>query len=272
MFLRLLTIEFRKLLKHPAIWAQLGILTFIFAAYFIIRYAIIAEAVRNGLVDTKGLELDLQIGLALFGWFNILFYAATAAIISSYDYPDRSIQMWLMRGTPRPLLLMARVVMVLLFSLLLVTFIVVLILLIAIITRSAFLGGFTAENLDWLQIIPAILRIFAAAVPYLAITILFAFISRSPLFAVGGTLIYATVVENLLEGLSDNYPALIQFIPAHLAQLLQFNNYTLDRTARPVILGGAYLSEPQVILSISILLVVFSAFALVIFSRQDLGG
>ena len=103
MFLRLLAIETRKLLKNPALGVEVSILAFIFAAYFIIRYVTIADAVRNGLVNTRGLELDLQVGLGLFGNLSVLFYAATAAIISAYDYPDRSIQMWLVRGAPRAL-------------------------------------------------------------------------------------------------------------------------------------------------------------------------
>jgi ABC-type transport system involved in multi-copper enzyme maturation permease subunit len=272
MFLRLLTIETRKLFKNPILWVELGILALIFVAYFTVRYVIIAEAVRNGLMNTRGLELDLQVGLGLFGNFSVLFYAATAAIISAYDYPDRSIQMWLTRGVPRALLLLARVVMILVVCLLLTIYIIGMILALAMLMRAAFLGGFTAQNLNWMQLILAVLRIFAASIPYLALTVLLGVISRSPLFAAGGTLVFVTVVEKLLEGWSDNYPALIQFIPSHLAQLLQFNTYALDRTARPMILVGAYLNEPQAFLSIGILLLVFSALSLVIFSRQDLGG
>ncbi|MCL4271820.1 MAG: hypothetical protein KJZ72_19840 [Anaerolineales bacterium] len=272
MFLHLLTIETRKLFKNPILWADLGILTIIFAAYFTVRYAIIAEAVRNGLGNTRGLELDLQVGLGLFGNFSVLFYAATAAIISADDYPDRSIQMWLTRGAPRALLLLTRVVIILVIGLFLTIFIIGMILALAMLMRTAFLGGFTAQNLNWVQLLPATLRIFAASIPYLALTVLLGVVSRSPLFAAGGTLVFATVVEKLLEGWSDNYPALIQFIPSHLSQLLLFNNYAIDRTARPMILGGAYLHESQVFITIGFFLLVFSALSLVIFSRQDLGG
>ena len=272
MFLHLLTIETRKLLKHPALWVELGLLVFIFAIYFVFRYAVIAEAVRNGLVNTRGLELDLQIGLALFGMLNILFYASVAAIISAYDYPDRSIQMWLTRGVSRSLLLLARLALILIVGFLLTVFVVIGILGLAMLSRSIFLGGFTTENLNWANLLPMIIRIYAASIPYMSMTVLFGVISRSPLFAAGGTLVYATVVEKLLEGWSDDYPALIQFIPSHLSQLLHFNKYTLDHTARPMILGGAYLSEPQVFLTIVVILLVLGMLSLFIFSRQDLGG
>lgn len=272
MFIKLLTIETRKLVKNPILWAEAGVLALIFVIYFIVRYAIIAEAVRNGLVDTRGLELDLQVGLGLFSNFSMIFFAATAAIVSAYDYPDRSIQMWLVRGVPRSLLFLVRMVVVLGLGLLLIAFLFAAILGIAALSRAAFLGGFTAENLNWAQILPAILRQFAAAVPYLAITVLFGVVSRSPLFAAAATIVYATVGELLLDRLSDNYPKLIQFLPSHLAQLLKFNTYLLDRNAIPMKLGGAYLAEPQVFLSIGIILLVCGTLSLLIFSRQDLGG
>ena len=272
MFLQLLTIEVRKLIKHPALRVELVILGLIFAIYFTVRFAIIAEAVNNGLVDTRGVEFDLKIGFAMFRMFNVLFYAATTAIIITFDYPDRSVQMWLVRGVPRTLLLLARLLIILVLAFLLVAFTALLILALAMLTRTIFLGGFSTQNFDWMQLLPAILRIYAASVPYLVMTVLFGVISRSPVFAAGGTLVYASVFEKLLDGWSDNYPALIQFIPSRLAQVLQFNIYALDKTARPMLLGGVYLKEPQVFITIGFLLLTFSTLSLVIFSRQDLGG
>lgn len=272
MFLHLLISEARKLLKHPILWTALGILVLIYIAYFTVRYTFISESVRNGLVDTRGLELDLQVGLGLFSNISILFYAAIAALISAYDYPDRSIQMWLTRGVPRALLLKVRLVITLTLGFLLIVFLFASILGLAMLSRTLFLGSFTAQNLNWEQLLPATLRIFAASIPYLALTVLIGVASRSPLFAVGGTLVFVTIVENLLQGWSDNYPMLIQFIPSHLSQVLYFNNYAIDRTAPPMMLAGAYLNEVQVFITIGIFLMVFSALSIGIFSRQDLGG
>jgi hypothetical protein len=268
MFLRLLGIEARKLLKHPILWLEFGGLTLIFAVYFIIRSVSVAASTAN----THGLETDLQMGLAFFGMFNVLFYAATAAFISAYDYPDYSIQMWLVRGVPRSLFMLARLTIILLLGFVQVLFTVFLILGSAALARTVFLGSFTVENLDWMQLFPVILCFFAASIPYLILTVLFAIISRSPLFAAGGTLIFATVVENLLSGLSDRYPGMIQFIPSHLARLLQFHTGALDRSAPLKVLTGAYTTEPLAILSIAVLLVALSGLSLLFFARQDLGG
>ncbi len=271
-FTRLLGIETKKFLKHPVLWVELGILTLILTAFYIVRYADIAGSVQNGLVDTGGLELDLQSGLALFGTLGVMFYAGTAAIISVYDFPDRSIQLWLERGVPRPLLLAARLVVILVVGLCLSLFAVIAVLGLAALTRTVFLGSFSIKNLDWIQFLPVTLRMYAAAIPYLMLAVVLGVISHSPLFATAGTLIFATVVEKLLDGLSDEYPSLIQFIPARLADALQFNNYSLDRSASPMVLGGAYLTEPQAILAIGVIVIVFSTLAIVIFSFQDFGG
>jgi hypothetical protein len=231
-----------------------------------------ATSVRNGLVNTHGLELDLQIGLGLFSFLSILFYATTTALISAYDYPDRGIQIWLARGVPRSLLLLARLAVALLFGLLLVSFAVIIILGVSTLARIVFLGGYTAKDLAWAQVPPAILRLFWASLPYLALTVLFAVSSRSPLFAAGGALVFRTVLENLLAGLADRFPTLINLLPSRLGIVLQFNIYQLDRTAKAMTLDKHFLAEPQAILVIAALFIFMSGLSLLVFSHQDWGG
>lgn len=272
MFPRLLTIETRKLFKHPLLWLEFAALLGIFGLYFAARYAMLANAVRNGLVNTRGLELDLQIGLGLFSFLSILFYGATAALVSAYDFPDRGVQVWLARGVPRPLLMLARLVVVLFFGFILVTITILVTLGLAALMRTLFLGGYSAQNLDWAQVFPASLRIFWGATPYLALTVLFAAISRSPLFAAGGVLVFRTVVENLLLNLSDRLPHLTRLLPSQLAFVLTFYTYPLDRTAKVMNLTDQFLTEPQAALAIGALLLLFGSLSIVIFSHQDWGG
>jgi hypothetical protein len=272
MFLRLLTIETRKLIKHPLLWLEFAGLLGIFGLYFAARYALMANSVRNGLVNTRGLELDLQIGLGLFTFLSILFYGVTAALVSAYDFPDRGVQVWLVRGVPRPLLMLTRLAVVLFFGFVLVTAAVFITLGFAALMRTLFLGSYSAQNLDWMQIPPAILRVFWGSVPYLVLAMLFAVVSRSPLFAAGGALVFRTVVENLLLNLSDRFPHLTRLLPAQLAFVLSFYTYPLDRTAKTMNLTDQFLTEPQAVLAIGVLLLVFVSLSIVIFSRQDWGG
>jgi ABC-type transport system involved in multi-copper enzyme maturation permease subunit len=267
MFLRLLAIETRKTLQHPALWIGVSTLFFILAVTTLIGHL---QVTRGYSSTTGGLEVDIQSGLQLFSWIGILVYSVTASVIAAFDYPDRSIQLWLTRGVPRPLLLLARLTVILLFSLLLVFITMIVILGFSALSRVFFFGTMDASNLNQFQLLPAILRIFWSSIPYLALTVLFAIISRSPLFAAGGTIVYASVLEPLLGHLTDNFPDIIQYLPSQLAQILQINNLALDRTAPLVSLNT--MSEPHAIFAIGILFIVLSSISLIIFSLQDLGG
>ncbi len=272
MFLRLFTIEIRKLFKHPLLWLGFAGLIGIFVLYFAARDAMLVRAAPNDLRDARRLELDLQAGLELFSFLSILFYAAEAAFVSAYDYPDRGIQIWLARGVPRPLLMLTRMVVVLLLGFMLVTVSIFAILGSAVLMRTLFLGSYTAQNLNWAQILPTILRVFWGSVLYLALTALLAVVSRSPLFAAGGVLMYRTVLENLLLHFSDRFPYLIRLLPSQLAFVLYTNIYTFGRAAPPMALTSYFLTEPQASLVIAGLLVLFGSATLFIFSHQDWGG
>jgi hypothetical protein len=116
------------------------------------------------------------------------------------------------------------------------------------------------------------LRIYWSSLPYLALTMLFAVISRSPFFAAGGTIIYRTVLESILMRLGDRFPTLVRYLPAQLAQVLQIQNVTLDRLALLPLRDTAIMPETQAILAIGVTFIILSSVSIFLFSRQDLGG
>jgi ABC-type transport system involved in multi-copper enzyme maturation permease subunit len=269
MFLRLLAIEIRKTLKLPALWIGLSALSFLLALIILNEHAQIANGYQPA---SGGLEQDLLTGLSYYTWIGILVYAVTASVIAASDYPDRSIQLWLTKGVPRSMLLLARLTVILFFGLLMVVMTFIAILVLASLSRLIFFSSVDASNLNPLALLPTILRIYWSSLPYLALTMLFAVISRSPFFAAGGTIIYGTVLESILMRLGDRFPTLVPYLPAQLAQVLQIQNVILDRLALLPLRDTAIMPETQAILAIGVTFIILSSVSIFLFSRQDLGG
>lgn len=266
MFLRQIVIETRKTFAHPALWLGLGGLSLLLAGFVLVEHAQIVNSYQpaNG-----GLERDLIDGLAFYGWIGSLVYAICAAVIVAFDYPDRSIQLWLMRGQPRPTLLFARLVVVLFVGLLLVFFVVAALLGMASISRMLFFGQVDTTQMNWAALLPAAMRVFCGSLPYLMLTALLAVVSRSPLFAAGGTVIYATVLENLLMTQADRFPVIVRHLPASLGWVLQEYNLALDATA---VLADPAMPELRAAVILGLMALAISGVTLLFFTRQDLGG
>ena len=266
MFLRQIFIETRKTFAHPALWIGLGGLSLLLAGFVLVEHAQIVNSYQpaNG-----GLERDLIDGLAFYGWIGSLVYAICAAVIVAFDYPDRSIQLWLMRGQTRPTLLFARLVVVLFVGLLLVFFVVAALLGMASISRMLFFGQVDVTQMNWAALLPAVLRVFCGALPYLMLTALLAVISRSPLFAAGGTVIYATVLEKLLMSQAHRFPVIVRHLPGSLGWLLQELNLALDANA---VLAVPAMPELRAAAILGLMALAISGVTLLIFTRQDLGG
>jgi hypothetical protein len=175
-----------------------------------------------------------------------------------------------MRGVMRPSLLFARLVTILFFGLLIVCFVIIALLGFGALSRTLFFGVVEVSNLNWSALVPVSLRAFWGSLPYLALTVLFAVISRSPLFAAGGTILYGTVFEVFASPLSDQFPMLVRNLPIRLSQVLQTYNSMLNRTA-PRIPSNA-MAELHAIVTVGFIFILLSIVSLVIFSRQDLGG
>jgi hypothetical protein len=265
--LHLLGIETRKTRKHPALWVGLLALLLLLGMFTLVRHLQIVRGVK---VDPGGLEKDLLYGLVFYNWTGVLVYAVIGAVIASFDYPDRSIQLWLGRGVGRPLLLLARLSAMLFFGLLMVAYAVAVLLALGILSRFLLFGAVESSNLDLSALPPVILRLFWSALPYLALALLLAVVSRSPLIAAAGTIVYGCFFEMLALQAGGRFPAIVRYLPASLSQVLQASNQALDRAAASARATG--MPPQQAFLWIGILFVALSAAALIIFLRQDLGG
>jgi hypothetical protein len=142
----------------------------------------------------------------------------------------------------------------------------------AALSRTLFFGAVDTAHLDAAALLPVFLRIFWSSLPYLALTVLLAVISRSPIFAAGGMIVYADVFEKLALPLGDRYPALTRFLPGQLSLILQVHNSALDRAAAQPVIDPRLMTEPQAILAIGAIFLITCGLTFLIFSRQDLGG
>ncbi len=231
MFLRVLDIEAHRVFRHPMLWMQFVALLGLLGMYCAARTMLTAASFRSGVAAPTG--SDLQGGLELFRVVGILFYAASAALVFGYDLSDRSVQVWLARGITRPIVVMARMVVALFLAVLVVAVAVLGLIAEAALARTAFLAGHPALPVDWVQVVPAIVRLFVAAIPYVA-----------------------------LPGL----------LPSQLAAVLEHGAIRMDPGAMASPLGPQFLGEPMAVLCITVWLIIFGGSAVIIFAHQDWGG
>lgn len=268
MLLRLLAIETRKTFKHPALWIGLSALVFLLGFFMFINHIQVAGGYEAA---SGGLEQDLIEGLGFYSWIGVLVYAVTASIIAAFDYPDRSIQLWLTRGVPRPLLLVARLTAILFFGWLMACFVLIALLGLGSVSRLLFFGVVDTSNLDLSALLPVALRVFWGSVPYLGMTVFLAVVSRSPIFAAGGTIVFRTILEHFAAR-SYRFPTLVRHMPATLSHVLQEFNLALDLSAPPLSPASAIMPEARAILLIGVFFIFFCIASFAVFSRQDLGG
>lgn len=267
MFLRQMSIEIRKTVKHPALWIGLAALLFLLMLFTTVHHS----QIKYGFISANGgLEQDLLAGLSFYNWIGGFVYAVTVSVITAYDYPG--LRLWLSRGMSRPTLLFARLTLILLMTAVMICFSIFATLALAALSRNWFFGAVDISRLNTAEVLPVILRIFWSSLPYLSLTMLLAVISRSPIFAAGGAIIYVNVVEKLLLSVSDRYPSLTRYLPGQLSLVLQNQNYMLDRTASSLVLDTRNITELVALLSIGVISVILFCLCFWIFSRQDLSG
>ncbi len=199
------------------------------------------------------MEQDLLAGLSFYNWIGVLVYAVIGAVIAAYDYPDRTLQLWLGRGMGRPRLWSAQLVAMMFFGLLAACFTVASLLALGVLSRFVIFGTVESSSLDLSALLPVTLRAFWSGLPYLALALLLAVVSRSPLVAAAGTFVYGCVFERLALQAGGRFPAFVRYLPASLSQVLLASNAVRDRVALPTALQATQVTPLQAFLWIGAL-------------------
>lgn len=267
-----LRMEARRHVRQPFLWLCFAALSGIFLLYYAARGFMLAEVVRRGVSDTRGIVIDLQAGLGLYSSLAILFITVLTAVIFAFDFHDKGIQLWLMRGVSRPALTGTRILLVTGTLLLLTLLAFALLLILAILSRWVFLGGFSTANLAWDQLPLVFTAFFLSFLPYAALTVLLCVLTRSPILGAAAGLLFRVPFENMLEGFLSPWPHLLRWVPNQVGFVLRFTSVRLDASAAPLLPPPHLFTLPQSALVALALSILFFLAAMLIFPRQDWGG
>lgn len=283
MFKNTFAIENTKNMKRKLLWVELTLfILLIIVAYSFIYYSFLSSPARIALPTAERADLTQLVtwpdsltkllnivgGSGLGPLLIIIFIGA----VTAQEYTWRTFHLWLSRGIPRPLLLVAK------FTALLVP--ILAIVLTTLITGAVMTaifsfminGTLNADQVNLTQLLLSVARTIFTLLPYAGLTFFLAVASRSTVVAIGGSLAYALLFEDILMQvlglLGETMGRLSQFLPAALANRLMLINHTTIGIESTQPMG----SMTPLVTSLGIIawIVFFLGMSLIIFQRQDL--
>lgn len=231
---RLARIEARKLFGRMLVWMEIGILAFLVVILHVVIIVTlqrpdasqvppaVREALRQMLYWPQALNNALV--LANGGQLGGMFVVVLVAAFVGQEYTWHAVHLWLSRGVPRARYLLAKFAAVsLALGLLVLT---------ALVAGAAVTGVYTYTSqgalplaeIDLLILARNIVYMLITLLPYAALALLLAVVSRSATVAIGVGLGYTLVVENMLVELltlvSSGAARVARYTPTMLAKSL----------------------------------------------------
>jgi len=293
MFWQMLSIEQTKISRRTMFWVELGLMALTVLAlaglFFGVRQALNAGVTEGSNWQIEGItgpeaESMLTWPGGLLVGFTAVYGIGTFLVIvlagagTAQEYGWRSFQLWLSRGVPRPLLMLAKFTAVCLTTLLLVIVAVSLGALLTAGFSQAFLDAIPFAEVVWGQVLLNGLLLTLGLLPYAALTLLLAVASRSTVVAIGGGLAFTTLLEPVLSQLAmllgGRWAELVQYSPRALNGNLRSLTAEIA-PSNPFISANASaagIATETAVISLVLYTALFVSLALVIFQRQDLGG
>jgi ABC-type transport system involved in multi-copper enzyme maturation permease subunit len=289
MFWNLVANENVKNLKRAMFWIELALLVvfvilIFFGIFSVIKMNIGGEAAaleaRSMLEktvtwpDSLITTLNFVTGNALGGLLLVILVGA----VTAQEYTWRTLHLWLSHGIPRPALIGAKFLSLLLPGLLIVLVTLVAGGLVSALTSFLIYGRLPLDQVNFVQLGLSVLRTAYTLLPYAALAFLLAIASRSVVAAIGGALAYTLLIEGfvvqLLMVAGGSLARLMQYLPSGLANSLLMLNSGISNlvgsstaaTKSPVPL----LDPIQAAIGIALWTLLFTGLALWIFQRQDL--
>ncbi len=272
--------ELVKMFKRNLLWIELGLLAAVLGLFYgaLLLATQIApdQMAAASLRETVVWPAALPGALALVGGGGLggLLIIVLASVAVTQGYTGRTFALWLSQGTPRGVVLVARFVALLVGAVLIVATGLLAGAVVSGLITLALEGSLPVASLDWGQAALSVLRGAYALMPYAALTMLLAVLTRSMAGALGGGIAVAllgeAIVGQVLGLVGEGGQRIAQFLPSMMGRSLGNlgNAMVSGYTAPPAEM--ILLSPGAAAVGLAVYTVVLLALALVIFRRQDL--
>jgi ABC-type transport system involved in multi-copper enzyme maturation permease subunit len=274
MFWQMVFVEQKKLTRRKILWIELAVVAAASILLPLVFYlASQGDGSGNVVVTTDGsvndmftwpLSLNMAIDLASGSGLGGMLIVILIGTLTAQEYSWRTMQLWLSNGISRPVLLLAKFTIVLLPALLFVLASFVTGALTTAVFTQNLQGSLPFADVDWWQVAWRILRTAYTLLPYAALTFLLAVASRSTVVAVGVSLAYTLLVEDVLIQLlglvGGTWVKMGQYLPAGLGSSLASLNQAEGVNMATAVTG------------IALYTLLFVGLAVLAFRRQDLTG
>jgi ABC-type transport system involved in multi-copper enzyme maturation permease subunit len=265
MFSNVFVAEQTQVLKRRLFWLSLAALAGLMVLIFVGSYVTYETQPDEREIDfmlwpaapVAIFEMTTQIGVLILA----VLVGAPVAQSSSW----RTMHLWLSRGVPRTVLMLAKFG-----ALLLPVLAIVLTALVAGGIATTFItlqinGTVSFSQIDMVQLALSVLRTGYTLLPYAALTLLLAVVSRSTAGTIGVVVAYNLLVESLLP------LSILKYLPAGLASSVRALNQMVVQGAAPNAEAASQLfSVGQASIGIALYTLMLLVVALWAFRRQDL--
>lgn len=285
MFARMFQIENTKLFKSRLFWVELALLTafvvLLFAGLFAIGQFMPNEGLEeHGATVYWPTSLPNAVGFASGGGLGGLLIMVLTSVIVAQGYSHRTFSLWLGRGTPRMVVVLAQFAALALAATLFVVVATLVGGFVSALITLAMEGSLALGAVDYVQLGLSILRTAYTLLPYVALTMLFAVLTRSAAGALGLGVGYALLVESVLMQLlmlvGEFGGKIARFLPAMLARSVDTLNSAIVPGQDAAVVVNAPMSQVPIFdpaaaaIGIALYTLVFIGLAVWKFRRQDL--
>jgi ABC-2 type transport system permease protein len=287
MFGNAFRMEWTKVFRRRMTWVLVGILVLLLVSLYLTIYAVAQEALSDPAVSPGTVE-NLQgilcwpqaftslLGLTGGAGLGGLMLVVLAGTMTAQEYSWRTTHLWLSRGLPRSVFLLAKYATLIVATVLFVLTVVLVASPLTAWFTQQLTGSVNLADLDLVEMGLSILRTAYTILPYVGLTFLVAILTRSTAAAIAAGLAYALVLENVVVqvlGLAGGiWGDVARYAPSSLAAALMQTNLRLVEvdlgSGVNTGLPGAWAAAG----GITVYTVIFLGLSLWAFRRQNLTG
>ena len=204
MFLQMLSIEQKKLSRRTMLWVEVGIMALIMVGMNLLLYAVSQTSLsQSAAIEVEGAAsvtsqivwpggVSNSLGIAT-GMATFLLVILTGAL-TAQEYQWNSYQLLLSRGVPRPVVLIAKFLVIIVAGLLLVVTALLAGAGITALFSQSLNGTIPFAELNWGRVALGTLLAAYSLLPYAALTFLLAVLTRSAVASIGVGLAYTCLL------------------------------------------------------------------------------